>query len=284
MKNKKQGSFTRQLHLYQFKRLTDGRSRKHPKGYAEFCHENFLRDFPAKLDLMSRIPDKKGKGNKGKAAKISKASTLRKKRVTANDISLSKDVATPVVVGPQAPFPASYNDLVIMQVSSIPQPVAQPSAAFMMPIPSSANAEQAAVQNLPGKAFGFGNAELHNQIFQNSLQSMSFLEQVHPELYPNGKLTLLYTQYVSCCFSLSYTLFPLYNPLFIAAFNMAPLVFFLAAFNYCLSLADPKQRHLRCSKYRDLPIIDYYKCICKASRFLYTLFWSRLIFFHLCIH
>ncbi|KAJ2711833.1 Heat shock transcription factor, partial [Coemansia spiralis] len=49
-------SFTRQFHIYEFRRTTDNRKAKDPDGYCEFHHPNFKRGRP---DLLDKIPRKK---------------------------------------------------------------------------------------------------------------------------------------------------------------------------------------------------------------------------------
>ncbi|ORX72072.1 winged helix DNA-binding domain-containing protein [Linderina pennispora] len=52
---KKYQSFTRQFHLYGFRRVTDGRKERTLKGHCRFRHPEFLRNHPHLLDKIARV-------------------------------------------------------------------------------------------------------------------------------------------------------------------------------------------------------------------------------------
>ncbi|KAJ1960871.1 hypothetical protein GGI12_003567 [Dipsacomyces acuminosporus] len=73
-------SFTRQLHLYGFRRITDGRKVRQLKGFCKWSHPNFRRGHPHLLERMSRyqVP-KYPSGNLGLGSAKTMPKNLRRK-------------------------------------------------------------------------------------------------------------------------------------------------------------------------------------------------------------
>ncbi|KAJ2391235.1 hypothetical protein GGI05_002999, partial [Coemansia sp. RSA 2603] len=81
-------SFTRQFHLYGFRRTTDGRKKKEPCGYCKFQHSQFRRGHPELLQDIARTlfpknqnnsPDSKVKleSSRGQAVSFKPATTTQ---------------------------------------------------------------------------------------------------------------------------------------------------------------------------------------------------------------
>ncbi|ORX63935.1 winged helix DNA-binding domain-containing protein [Linderina pennispora] len=80
---RKYQSFTRQFHLYRFRRIADSRRDKKYKGYCRFFHPDFLRDHPHLISGITRV-------------KVSKASAAARKEKREKAAKAKAEAKAPV--------------------------------------------------------------------------------------------------------------------------------------------------------------------------------------------
>ncbi|KAJ1942134.1 hypothetical protein FBU59_003288 [Linderina macrospora] len=163
-------SFTRQFHLYRFRRIADGRRDKKYKGYCRFFHQDFLRDHPHLISSITRVKVSKTsaaarKERREKAAKSAKTKTkaMAKTEAAAKSTQTHSRAVSVSTKPPSASAPVSHGGTV------------SPAALLMQSDGlSSPELEQTA-------------PEFNTPVARDAIKSLQVLEDVFEELDLQGK-------------------------------------------------------------------------------------------------